>query len=1380
MSDSVRLTLPAMGESVAEGTISRWLKAVGDSVAEGESVVEVTTDKVDVEVPSPTAGKLESIVAQEGDTVEVGATLATIAAGEAGAAAVSPAAVTPSRTEGSNGSSASNRAGDASATEVAARPADEPPPPAAARPSAPSNPPAPAAADVNASPLARRSAAIRGVDLSTVRGSGPAGLVRSADVSAAASAPAPSKAAVRASTAPQAPPGDSTVELRGPAASLVDYMEQSRDIPTATSFRTIAVMVLDVRRREINLGLATAAKQMKVSFTHLIGHAIARAAAEMPEMCAHFARTEKGRPARVDGAAHLGIAVDSRRKDGTRFLVVPVIRDAGTRTFADFREEYERLIERARSNSLSADELRGATLTLTNPGGIGTVASVPRLMPGQGTIVAVGALGYPAEWRDLPDARLRELGLAKVMTMTSTYDHRVIQGAQSGEFLGRVEALLAGESGFYEAVFESLGIGLPAADVSRSSAETRPAPATAVADQPPSRELLGAMQAATSLIKAHRTHGHLGAHLDPLGTPSPGDPAMEPETYGLTPDVMERIPAALLRVYVRGRTLAEVLPNLRRTYCGTIAYEIEHIASHEQRVWLREHIESGAYRLPFNAEAKRRLLQRLTKVEAMERYLRRTFLGQKTFSAEGVDAMIPMLEGLLTAIADDGIGEVVMGMSHRGRLATIAHVVNRPYEAVLVAFERGELRRAVAALNDAPTGDVKYHIGATGTYVTDTGKGITVRLLSNPSHLEAVDPVVEGWTRSAQTRRSSSVLHVDPMAAVPVLLHGDAAFAGQGVVAEVLNLQSLPGYATGGTVHIITNNQIGFTTEARDGRSTRYASDLAKGFDVPIVHVNADDIEACINAVRLAWDYRRAYHRDVVIDLIGYRRFGHSETDEPSYTQPLMYQKIKNHPTAREIFMNKLVAEGIITEADGANDFETAYGAVAEAHKRVKATMATEPVDDREESTAAETEARRPPTRVPRATLVSLNEQLTVAPREFHIYPKLAKQLERRRATLSEGGIDWGTAESLAFASLLLEGHPIRLSGQDTQRGTFSQRHLVFHDDQTGAEWVPMHHLVSAAATFEVYNSPLSEVACLGFEYGYSAADPDTMVLWEAQYGDFVNNAQLIVDQFVASALAKWGQRSRLVLLLPHGYEGNGPEHSSARLERFLQLSAHGNMRVANCSTSAQYFHLLRDQAIAGTARPLVVMTPKRLLRLQESASALEDLTQGEFRPVIDDPTTSASPRARKKVRTMLLCTGKIYYELELHPDRREAEDMAIVRVELLNPLPVEEVLALLRTYPNLEQIYWVQEEPANMGAWLHLARPIGKRRPYDIRWDYIGRPRRASPSEGSAGSHQLEQERIVTTALASSQILAAKAANEGLAPAELKASTDPKAAGDS
>ena len=1312
MSDRVAVTLPHMGESVTEGTVGRWLKQVGDSVSEGEPVVEVTTDKVDVEVPAPATGRLDEIVAAEGETVTVGAVLARIAAGAAGG----------------NGASATKPVTPAAAAEAEPAPSPAPQAEQASPPSVP------------VSPLARRAAAVHGVDLAAVRGSGPGGAIRRADVLGGGG---------QAATVPE---GAATEPLRGPAAALAGYMEQSREIPTATSFRTIAVTVLDARRRELNLALKSAGQEVKVSFTHLIGWAVARAAQEMPEMCASFARDAAGKPVRVLGGVHLGLAVDSRRKDGSRFLVVPVITQAGERSFADFRTEYERLIDRARSNSLSADELRGATLTLTNPGGIGTVASVPRLMPGQGTIIATGAIGYPPEWRELPEAQLRQLGVSKVMTMTSTYDHRVIQGAQSGEFLGRIEALLQGADGFYEAVFTSLGVAAPAAAIPAPRLEitpSAPAAVTTAAAAAPSRELLGAMQAATSLIKAHRTHGHLGAHLDPLGKPPIGDPAMEPETYRLTPELMERIPADLLRVYVPGGTLAEVLPNLRRTYCGSIAYEIEHLSSHEQRLWLREHIESGAYRLPFTPEMKKVMLTRLTKVEAMERYLRRTFLGQKTFSIEGVDAMVPMLEQLLTMITEDNIGEVVMGMAHRGRLATICHVVNRPYESVLMAFERGEQRRRVGERVADPTGDVKYHIGATGTYVTHDGKAITVRLLPNPSHLEAVDPVVEGWTRSVQTRRNASTIHVDPTAALPVLIHGDAAFAGQGVVQEVLNLQSLPGYSTGGTVHIIANNQIGFTTDVEEARSTRYASDLAKGFDIPIIHVNADSIEACINAVRLAYDYRRTYHRDVLIDLIGYRRFGHNETDEPGYTQPVMYQKIKEHPTVREVFLQQLVDEKVITAAEGDAAFEEAYTRVAEAHKRVKASFAQTPEDDGETSDVDET---LPPTKIARQQLLTLNEQLLTVPSGFTVNSKLAKQLERRRASMEADGIDWGTAESLAFASLLVEGHPVRLSGQDTQRGTFSQRHLVLHDEHDGREFIPMQHVIGSSATFEIYNSPLSEVACLGFEYGYSAADPETLVLWEAQFGDFVNNAQMVVDQFISSAHAKWSQDSRLTLLLPHGYEGNGPEHSSARLERFLQLAAHGNIRVANCSTSAQYFHLLRQQALMRAPRPLVVMTPKSLLRLRESGCTLEDLAEGCFRAVIDDPEKSASAATRKKVTTLLLCSGKIYWEMELHALRQAATDLAIARVEMLDPLPLDEILELIHSYPGLEQIFWVQEEPANMGAWGHLARPVGLRRPYDVRWDYIGRPRRASPSEGYAGSHALEQERIVTAALGMSR----------------------------
>ncbi|HYL72014.1 MAG TPA: multifunctional oxoglutarate decarboxylase/oxoglutarate dehydrogenase thiamine pyrophosphate-binding subunit/dihydrolipoyllysine-residue succinyltransferase subunit, partial [Candidatus Dormibacteraeota bacterium] len=869
--------------------------------------------------------------------------------------------------------------------------------------------------------------------------------------------------------------------------------------------------------------------------------------------------------------------------------------------------------------------------------------------------------------------------------------------------------------------------------------------------QQPDRVLLAAMQAATSLVKAHRTHGHLGAHLDPLGSTPVGDPAMEPATYGLTPQLMEALPANLLRVYVPGQTLADVLPALRRTYCGTIAYEIEHIASHEQRLWLREHIESGAYRLPLSPEDRVRLLGRLTKVDAMERYFRRSFLGQKTFSIEGLDAMVPMLEQLLSMLAADGIAETVMGMAHRGRLAVIAHVVNRPYESILNAFELGEVRRAVGIRDDDPTGDVKYHIGATGVYTTDSGKTINVRLLSNPSHLEAVDPVVEGWCRAEQTQRHASEMHLDPSAAFPVLIHGDAAASGQGIVAEVLNLQSLDGYTTGGTVHLIADNQIGFTTDPREARSTRYASDLAKGFDNPIVHVNADDIEACMAAVRLAYDYRRTYHRDVVIHLIGYRRFGHNETDEPSYTQPLMYEKIREHPTVREIFARRLVDDGVLTQEDVDRQAEEAYARVAGAHKRVKENLAAELDEQTEEPRTAEMRNTPLDTSVPAGTLRSLNDELLIFPEGFTPNAKLRRQMERRRASMDDGSVDWGTSESLAFASLLLEGHPVRLTGQDTERGTFSQRHVVFHDERTGDRWIPMQHLGGATATFEVHNSPLSEVSCVGFEYGYSAADPETFVVWEAQYGDFVNNAQMIVDQFIAAGRAKWGQRSRLTLLLPHGYEGSGPEHSSGRLERFLMLSADANMRVANCTTSAQYFHLLRSQGLAMDPRPLVVMTPKSLLRLKESSATLEQLSGGRFQPVIDDPEAS---RARAAVRTLVFCSGRVYYDLQLHADRQAARDIAIARVEQLHPVPVEALYSVIDAYPELERIVWVQEEPQNMGAWDHIQMCIRVKRPDARPWEYIGRPRRASPSEGYAGSHRLEQERIVSATLGLSRVI--------------------------
>jgi multifunctional 2-oxoglutarate metabolism enzyme len=1349
------LTLPAMGESVSEGIVSRWLKAVGDQVDEGEPLVEVTTDKVDVEVPAPTSGRITDIVAAEGETVAVGATLAIIAPGTLAAPPAAPASP-PSNGETEVAPSSSETEAQPAPLQpvqpVAGPSAQTQSPPADVPPAAaPEAPPVPQAAvtsdssDVPAAPLAVRAAAKNGIDLHAVRGTGPGGIVTKADVLATTQRGGP-----RHDSTVRVFDGEQAELIRGPAAALVDYMERSREIPTATSFRTVSVDILDSRRRQVNSALAAGGSAGKVSFTHLIGYAIARAAAASPAMTTHFARTDDGKPARVPGPAHLGLAVDSVRKDGTRSLVVPVIRNAADLQFKEFRVEYERLIERARGNALTADELQGATLTLTNPGGIGTVASVPRLMPGQGTIIAVGAIGLPAEWRTVADATIRDLGVGKVMTMTSTYDHRVIQGAESGEFLARIQSLLDGAEEFYDQVFASLGLIMPALEATPVPVQALPAPSPSprtTSPVAPDRVLLAAMQAATSLVKAHRTHGHLGAHLDPLGSPPIGDPAMDPSTYGLTQELMEQIPADLLRVYVPGHNLAEVLPNLRRTYCSTIAFEIEHISSHEQRVWLREHIESGRYRPTLTVEDRLRILERLTKVDAMERYQRAAFLGQKTFSLEGLDALVPMLENLLTLVADDGIGEVVMGMPHRGRLAVVAHVANHSYESILNAFELASARRAIARFRS--TGDVKYHMGATGTYLTETGKVILVRLLPNPSHLEAIDPVVEGWSRAAQTQRRATTLHLDPMAALPVLIHGDAAFAGQGVVQEVLNLQSLPGYTTGGTVHFIADNQVGFTTEPHEGRSTRYASDLAKGFDIPIVHVNADDVEACLAAITFAYDYRRTYRRDVMVHLIGYRRFGHNEGDEPAYTQPLMYLKIRQHPTVRELFAAKLVAEGLLRPEDAEAQAKAMYQRIADAHKRVKENLAAELDDLTHEQVVDEPDDPMLRTAVSGRLLTALNDQLLTFPKHFTPNTKLLRQMERRKTTILEGAIDWGTAEALAFASLITQGHPIRLTGQDTVRGTFSHRHLAYHDERTGEVFIPMQHLTDAQATFEVLNSPLSEVGCLGFEYGYSAADPETLVIWEAQYGDFFNNAEMIVDQFVSSARAKWGQHSRLTMLLPHGYEGSGPEHSSARIERFLQLCANDNMRLANCTTPGQYFHLLRSQGLLSDPRPLIVFTPKSLLRLKEATSKLSDLSGERFQPVIDDPT---GPERRDEVRSLLMCSGRIYYELVLAPQRAEATDVAIARLEQLYPLPVDAILELVAAYPKLERLYWVQEEPQNMGAWGSLERALGLARPSHIQWDYIGRPRRASPSEGYAGSHQLEQERIVTEAFATSR----------------------------
>jgi 2-oxoglutarate dehydrogenase E1 component len=864
-----------------------------------------------------------------------------------------------------------------------------------------------------------------------------------------------------------------------------------------------------------------------------------------------------------------------------------------------------------------------------------------------------------------------------------------------------------------------------------------PAPMEPAVEAPPD-ELLGGVAAAMALVKAHRMHGHLAARLDPLGSEPPGDPALEPDRLipRLTPELQARIPASVLRLYVPGETLAEALPRLQETYCGTIAYEVEHISDHEKRLWLRQAVESGRYRTPLSAEEKRELLVRLSRVEAFEQYLRRAFLGQKQFSIEGLDVIVPMLDEAADRAAEAGAHEVVIGMAHRGRLNVLAHTLGLGYDSILREFEGERTIDALVATGEGGTGDVKYHLGAEGTRSTPAGE-ITVTLAANPSHLEAVDPVVEGRARAEQTDRSTSTGLHDPSVALPVLIHGDASFPGQGGVAETLNLAALDGYSVGGTLHLIANNQIGFTTDPAEGRSTRYSSDLAKGFDIPIIHVNADDPEAAIASIRLALAYRRRFESDVVVDLVGYRRHGHNEQDEAAYTQPLMAAQIAQHPTARQQFAERLIEEGVVTEEEADGYVREVGVELRTAHEALKTTFG-EPLPPEERIPESGHEVV---TAVPADRLRELNEELLHVPDRFTVHPKLLSQLERRRQTLDDGGIDWGQAESLAFASLIVEGIPIRLTGQDTERGTFSHRHAVLHDVNTGETHTPLQHVAGGSAAFEIYNSPLSEYGCLGFEYGYSVAAPEALVLWEAQFGDFVNGGQIVVDQFIVAGMAKWRETSRLTLLLPHGYEGNGPEHSSARLERFLQLAAQENIRVANCSTSGQYFHLVRDQALDPVGRPLVVMTPKGLLRLKQASSTLEELADGSFRRVIDDPAA-----ARAEVTRLVFCSGKIYYDIVGHEERAAARHVAVARLEQLYPFPVEAYTRVVESYPMLREVVWAQEEPQNMGAWRSIRHRLESP---GMPLRYVGRPWRASTAEGYPTAHLVEQDRIVRAALA-------------------------------
>jgi 2-oxoglutarate dehydrogenase E1 component len=1155
------------------------------------------------------------------------------------------------------------------------------------------------------------------------------------------------------------------VPITGIGARLVANMTASLAIPTATSFRDVPVDLLVARRGQLNAALAPS----RLSLTHFVAYAVAQAVAVRPAMASHFDERD-GRPHRVDPSRiDLGLAVDVQGRDGRPFLVVPVIRGADELDFKEFVRRYDDIVARARANRLSPDDLAGPSLTLTNPGTVGTTASIPRLMPGQGVIIATGAI--------------RQTGGGAVMTVSSTYDHRVIQGAESGRFLATLEEFLAGGDGFYESLAGDLGVSLPAVaprvatagPVAASTARGALPPATAEAATPAGTlaeaaglagtlaeaatpaGTLAEIAAGVDLVRSFRHFGHRAAQLDPLGSPPPGDEALDPATWGLTDASLARVPREPLNVDLPGATLREILPELRRTYCGTIAYEVEHINSHEERAWLRRTIETGEHLVHLRAAQKSHLLERLTAVEAFERFLGRTYLGQKRFSIEGLDVLVPMLDEIVERVGLAGAQTVEIGMPHRGRLGVLVHVVGIPETAILGEFERGRPTAQADPPAEGETSDVKYHRGAHGVRST-AGGPVRVTVSSNPSHLEAIDPVVEGRARAEQTDRSGPSASQDARLAVPVLVHGDAAFAAQGVVAETFNLARLAGYTTGGTIHLIGDNQLGFTVEPGEARSTDYASDLAKGFDVPIAHVNADDPEACLSAVALAVAYRERFHGDFVIHVLGYRRHGHSEEDEPAYTQPLLYERIGEQPTVRAVYLRRLVEEGVIEPTAGESMVAAAEARLAEIRESVagEATMDAEAGPGEVEAGSSAGTAvlvgpagrgrrkssRAHSTAVAATRLRAINDELLAVPEGFTVHPKLAPQLERRREAMGpDGRLNWAHAEALALGSLLLDGVPIRLTGQDTERGTFSQRHFVLHDAGDGRRFRPIEHLSGAKASIELHNSPLSELACLGFEYGYAVETPETLVVWEAQYGDFANGGEVVIDQFIIAGLAKWGETSRLTLLLPHGYEGQGPEHSSARLERYLALGAEDNVRVANPTTPAQYFHLLRDQALRPTARPLVLMTPKGLLRLPAATSSPSELASGRFEAVLDDPDRPASRRA---VRRLVLCSGRFYYDLLASPRRAESKDVAIARAELLYPFPGEELGRLIAGYPGLETVVWAQEEPRNMGARKFVLPEIRGLLPPKASLVDVSRPERSSPAEGYAAAHRAQQRALV------------------------------------
>ena len=1105
--------------------------------------------------------------------------------------------------------------------------------------------------------------------------------------------------------------------LRGAPARTVANMDDSLSVPTATSVRSVPVKLLWDNRIVINNHLSRA-RGGKVSFTHLIGYALVKALKAMPEMNVGF-DTIDGKPNQITPAhINLGLAIDMQKKDGTRQLLVPNIKGAETMDFAAFWTAYEDVVRKARDGRLTVEDFQGTTISLTNPGTIGTNHSVPRLMRGQGAIVGVGAMEYPPEWQGASEEAIARNAISKVMTLTSTYDHRVIQGAQSGDFLKRLHQLLLGEDGFFDEIFRALRIPYEPIRWSNDIATSHD-------------DEISKQARILELIHAYRVRGHLMADTDPLEYRQRSHPDLEVESHGLTLWDLDR-EFATGSFGGEGRRfmkLRHILGILRDSYCRTTGIEYMHIMDPEQRKWIQERVERPHTKPP--REEQLRILLKLNQAEAFETFLQTKFVGQKRFSLEGGETTIPVIDEICEAAAEIALDEVTIGMAHRGRLNVLANIVGKKYSQIFREFEGNIDPRTVQG-----SGDVKYHLGAEGEFLSGLGDRIKVSVAANPSHLEAVDPVLEGITRAKQDVLDRGAEY--PV--LPLLIHGDAAFAGQGVVAETLNLSQLRGYRTGGTIHLVVNNQVGFTTSPGSSRSSLYCTDVARMVQAPIFHVNGDDPEACIRVARLAFEYRQAFNKDVVIDLVCYRRRGHNEGDDPSYTQPLMYDLIEQKRSVRKLYTESLIGRGDITieEAekvlqDYQQQLERVFTEVREADSHPKEWTTVPDYPEKSVGTAQ--------TAVTPEVMKRIADAYVTPPEGFTVHPKVMPQLQRRANAIADGPIDWGTGEILAFGSLLMDGRPVRLAGQDSRRGTFVQRFATIIDRTNANEWTPLTALTEDQAKFHIYDSLLSEYAALGFEYGYSVARPDALVVWEAQFGDFVTGAQTVIDEFITSGETKWRQQSGVVLLLPHGYEGQGPDHSSARIERWMTMAADDAFVVAQPSTPASYFHLLRRHSLGEEHHPMVVFTPKSMLKRKEAASQPNDFITGGFRPFINDDDADAA-----MVDTLILCSGRVTWDLMVERAKREdAGRYAIARIEQLYPAPIEEIKAELARYPGLKSVRWVQDEPGNMGPSPWYSLNVWPE--IDVTVETITRPRSSSPSVGTAKRHTEEQKSLVAAA---------------------------------